>query len=199
VFVDFTTEVNKVTHYRGYGGPMQTSTNHHSGVSAAAATIVAALLTLAALAGCGASAGTATLDTVKLERAIAGSILTGHHVYTLVSCPAHVPQRQGQRFACTADLSVGSYPVYVTEVNAGGHVSYGDDAPLSTLDTQRVEQSIAASIHAQRGLRADVACPSEVLQRRGLAFTCTAAVGDKRYPFAVTESDGDGHVRYVGR
>jgi hypothetical protein len=178
-------------------GDPSTPTSHRPG--AAAATITATLLALAALASCGSSASTATLDTVKLERAIAGSILTGHHVYTLVSCPAHVPQRQGHQFACTANLSVGSYPVYVTEVNGDGHVSYSDDAPLSTLDTQRVEQSIAASINTQRGLRARVACPSEVLQQRGLAFTCTAVVGNRRYPFAVTESDGNGHVRYVGR
>lgn len=176
---------------------MHTPTSHRSG--AVAVTIAAALLALAALAGCGSSAGTATLDTIKLERAIAGSILTGHHVYTLVSCPTHVPQQRGHRFACTANLSVGSYPVYVTEMDGGGHVSYGDDAPLQTLDTQRVERSIAAAIDAQRGLRARVACPSEVLQQRGLGFTCTAVVGDKHYPFAVTESDGDGHVRYVGR
>ncbi len=176
---------------------MYTPTNHRSG--AAAATVAAALLGLTALAGCGSSASTATLDTVKLERAIAGSILTGHHVYTLVSCPAHVPQLQDHRFACTANLSVGSYPVYVTEVDGGGHVSYGDATPLSTLDTQRVERSIAASIHVQRGLRARVACPPEVLQRRGLRFTCTATVGNKRYPFAVTESDDNGHVHYVGR
>jgi hypothetical protein len=175
---------------------MHTSTSHRSG--AAAVIVAAALLALAALAGCGSSA-TATLDTVKLERAIAGSILTGHHVYTLVSCPARVPQRRGHRFACTANLRVGSYPVYITEMDEDGHVSYGDDAPLSTLDTQRVEQSIAASIHTQRGLRARVACPSQVLQQRGLAFTCTAAVGNRRYPFAVTESDGNGNVRYVGR
>ncbi len=176
---------------------MHTSTSHRSG--AAAVTVAAALLALAALAGCGSSASTATLDTVELERSIAGSILAGHHVYTLVSCPARVPQRRGQRFACTANLSVGSYPVYVTEMDGDGHVSYGDDAPLSTLDTLRVEQSIAGSIHNQRGLRARVACPSEVLQQRGLAFACTAAVGNRRYPFAVTESDGDGNVRYVGR
>ncbi len=176
---------------------MHTPTSRRPG--AAAAMVTATLLALAALAGCGSSVSTATLDTVKLERAIAGSILTGHHVYTLVSCPTRVPQRRGHRFACTANLSVGSYPVYVTEVDGGGHVSYGDNAPLQTLDTQRVERSIAASIDTQRGLRARVACPSEVLQQRGLAFTCTAAVGDKRYPFAVTESDGDGHVRYVGR
>jgi hypothetical protein len=179
------------------GSPMHTPTSHRPGATAAMITV--ALLALAALAGCGSSASTATLDTVKLERAIAGSILTGHHVYTLVSCPAHVPQRQGHRFACTANLSVGSYPVYVTEVDGGGHVSYGDDAPLQTLDTRRVEQSIATSIDTQRGLRARVACPSEVLQQQGLAFTCTAMVGNRRYPFAVTESDGDGHVSYVGR
>ncbi len=89
--------------------------------------------------------------------------------------------------------------MYVTEVDGGGRVSYGDDVPLQTLDTQRVEQSIVASIHGQRGLRARVACPSEVLQQRGLAFTCTAMAGNRRYPFAVTESDDDGHVRYVGR
>lgn len=175
---------------------MHAPTSHSANVATAIAT---ALLALAALIGCGGSTSTATLDVVKLERTIAGAILTGHHVYTLVSCPTHLPQQRGRRFTCTAKLTVGSYPVYVTEVDNSGHVSYHDNAPLSMLDTHRVEASIATAIHAQRGLLARVKCPSEVLQRRGLAFTCTASTGGGRHPFAVTEIDDNGHVRYVGR
>jgi hypothetical protein len=159
--------------------------------------LLAPALALAVLAGCGAH--TTALDTLRLERAIAGSILSERHVYALVSCPANVPQQQGRRFTCTARLTVGSYPVPVVEVDGRGHVDYGSRAPLTALDTRRIERSIAASVLARRGLHAVVGCPPEVLQKRGLTFTCQAHVGGRAYPFGVTEIDGDGHVRYVGR
>jgi hypothetical protein len=38
-----------------------------------------------------------------------------------------------------------------------------------------------------------------VIQKAGIVFTCTATVAGRSYPFAVTEVDDHGHVRYVGR
>lgn len=86
----------------------------------------------------------------------------------------------------------------MTEVDDKGHVRYGNPAPLRVLDMTRVVSAITNSIHAQRRLQASVACPSGVLQQKGLVFTCTATARGHGYPFTVTEVDGDGHVQYVG-
>jgi hypothetical protein len=157
----------------------------------------AGTLLLGALAGCGTSAP--KLDTVAVERAIANSILAERHFAATVSCPPGVPQQKGRVFTCTAHPTVGAYPVSVTEVDGNGHVRYGNPAPLSVLDMTRVTRAITISIHGQRRLRAHVVCPSSVLQQKGLVFTCTATVAGRGYPFTVTEVDGAGHVRYVGR
>jgi hypothetical protein len=149
------------------------------------------------LAGCGKSAP--TLNTVTVERAVAASILAQHHLYATVSCPSKVPQKAGYAFICTASLNVGTYPVSVTEINSRGHVEYQNQAPLSTLDIAKVEQAIKQSISSQRHLNSTVTCPVEVIQKKGIVFTCTAVVNGQSYPFEVTEVDDNGHVRYVGR
>jgi hypothetical protein len=154
------------------------------------------MLLILALTGCGAA--TPRLDTVVVERAIANSILTERHIDTTVSCPPDVPRQQGHVFTCTARLPVGVYPVSVTEVDDSGHVRYGNPVPLRALDITRVADAITHSIRTQRRLQASVACPSEVLQQKGVVFTCTATVRGRGYPFTVTEVDGDGHVQYVG-
>jgi hypothetical protein len=154
-------------------------------------------LPISALAGCGSS--TAKLNTVAIERAIAESILTQRHIRSLVSCPAGIPQQEGRTFTCEAKLTVGAYPMYVTETDGSGHVRYGNKAGLVALDTASVERAIETSILSQRKLHAHVACPTGVLQQKDLVFTCTARIGAKSYPFSVTEVDGSGHVRYVGR
>jgi hypothetical protein len=162
----------------------------------AAATSAAAASAALLLLGCGKSMP--TLNTVRIERAVTQSILTQHHLHTTVSCPKRVPRKARFAFTCTARLSVGTYPVLVTETNASGHVRYENQAPLVSLDIAGVERAITQSILSQRRLQATVTCPAEVIQKAGIAFTCTAMVGGRAYPFAVTESDGDGHVRYVG-
>jgi hypothetical protein len=96
-------------------------------------------------------------------------------------------------------LDVGRYPVYVSETDSTGKVRFGNPAPLVILDIGRVQRAITTSILAQRNLRARVSCPPEVLQQRGLTFTCWATVGSRRYPFAVTQVDGSGRVRYEGQ
>jgi hypothetical protein len=148
------------------------------------------------LYGCGST--TPTLNAVAVERAVAASILTQHDLRVRVSCPRTVPRRAGVVFTCTAGLDVGTYPVYVTETTAGGRVRYENRAPLATLDIARVQHAIERSIRAQRRLTSTVTCPAEVVRRTGIAFTCTATVAGRRYPFAVTEIAGSGRVRYVG-
>jgi hypothetical protein len=95
---------------------------------------------------------------------------------------------------------VGTYPVTVTETDGNGRVSYRDDKPLVVLNIAKVQHAIEASVFSQRKLRATASCPSEVLQRAGIVFRCTAVVRGRtrRYPFEVREVDGAGHVRYVG-
>ncbi len=158
--------------------------------------VIPALLAVSSLAGCG-SAGP-TMGTVGVERAIADSILAQHGLRARVSCPPRVPRRTGYAFTCTAAFTVGSYPVTATVTTAAGHVRYENPTPLAALDTAGVERAIHRSILASRRLASTVTCPTEVLQRAGLAFHCTAVVGGRSYPFAVTEIDGAGHVRYVG-
>jgi uncharacterized protein DUF4333 len=159
--------------------------------------LAAAVLVGPLLPGCGSS--TPTLNTVAEERAIAASILTQHHLHAAVQCPSDPSRKAGFTFTCTAKFDVGTYPVTVTETNGRGHVRYQDQDPLVALDIAKVEQSIAQSIRTQRRLGSTVICPAEVLQKAGIVFTCTATVSGRRYPFAVTEVDGDGHVRYIGR
>jgi hypothetical protein len=155
-------------------------------------------LLTAALSGCG-SGATVKLNTSAVERAIANSILAERHIYSLVSCPNGIPQQAGRAFTCRARLKVGAYPVSVTEIDAQGHIHYSNATPLTVLDMARVTHAIKASILAQRRLRAHVSCPTDVLQQKGVSFVCTAKVAGRGYPFAVTEADSYGHVRYVGR
>lgn len=158
---------------------------------------MAAVALVAPLSGCGTSKP--ALKTVTVERAIAASILAQHHLYATVRCPPTVPKKAGTVFTCTASLDVGTYPVTVTETNDSGHFSYQDQAPLVALNIAKVEQAIKQSISSQRHLSATVTCPAEVIQKAGIVSTCTATVNGKPYPFEVTETDNDGHVRYIGR
>ena len=75
----------------------------------------------------------------------------------------------------------------------------GSSGTSATLNTGRIERAIAQSSFAQRGLRADVRCPSSVRVENGSVFSCTAVVGDTTTRFAVTQIDGAGHVKYEGQ
>jgi hypothetical protein len=161
---------------------------------------VAVLLLALGVCGCGGSSasGGSKLDAATVERAIATSILNQRHVHAVVTCPSGLARRAGLVFTCAANLSAGSYPVKVTETNSSGHVVYGNSAPLVILNTGKVQSAIERSILSQRHLRSTVACPAEVLQQARVTFNCEATVNGHRYPFAVTEVDGNGHVRYLG-
>ena len=156
------------------------------------------LLAVMLATGCG--SGSSTLDTARIEHAVAASIFAQRGVRTTVSCPSGIPVKTGHSFACTAKLDVGSYPVTVTETNSKGRVRYENKQPLVVLDIVKVQSAIATSILHQRGLKATVTCPQQVLQQAGIAFTCTAVVAGRptRYPFLVTQTNDTGHVRYEG-
>jgi hypothetical protein len=165
----------------------------------AAGLLIVALTASVALTACGSSEP--KLDTARVQRAVAASILTQRGLHTTVTCPSDVAVKTGNTFTCAAKLDVGSYPVTVIITNSKGHVRYENRAPLIALNTGKVENAIAASIALQRHLSAKVTCPKEVLQKAGIVFTCTAVVSgkSKRYPFVVTQIDNNGRVRYVGR
>lgn len=156
----------------------------------------ATLVAILSISACG-SSGTATLNTVRVERAVANSILKERGLYTTVACPSKVPRKAGRVFVCQAHLAVGTYPVTVTETNGNGYVRYENRTALVVLkNIANIERAIQASIARQRHLRSTVSCPAEVLQQAGLTFTCEATVNGRHYPFSVTEIEGE-HVRYA--
>jgi hypothetical protein len=186
----------------GPGKAIVTAHKHALSTRVQTAGVLAAAFSALALGGCGSGAGassTITLDSVHVERAIATSILRERGLEATVTCPASVPQQVHHVFTCQAHLNVGTYPVTVTETNGDGHVRYENQTPLEVLDIAHVQKAIETSILEQRRLRSRVTCPREVLQQAGLAFTCQALVDGSSYPFAVTELDNSGHVRYAAQ
>lgn len=71
-------------------------------------------------------------------------------------------------------------------------------AQPGALNTTRVARAIARSIHAQRGVTAQVTCPTGIPIGAHRQFRCVAEVGTHNTPFLVTELDATGHVSYVG-
>jgi len=157
------------------------------------------LAVLASLSACGSSSS--SLDTARIEHAVAASILAQRGLHTTFSCPSNIPVKLGHSFACTARLQVGTYPVTVTETTSKGSVRYENKRPLAALNIEKVRRAIAASILHQRRVKATVSCPQQVLQQTGVTFTCTAVVAGnrKRHPFVVTQVNDNGGVRYEGR
>lgn len=149
------------------------------------------------LIGCG--SGMPSLDTTRVEHSIAASILAQHHIAVPVTCPSKVPLEVGRAFECKARLQVGTYPVGAIEVNASGRVRYANQAPLVVLNVAAVKRAIAQSTVAHRYAPAVVTCPTQVLQKQGIFFTCSATSSSSRgsLKFNVTVVDDNGHVRYT--
>ena len=139
-----------------------------------------------------------TLLTGHVASAIAATIRQQFGIATNVTCPAHPPEQSGYRFECIARLAVGAYTVAVLETNSHGKVSYTGTGPLRALDIARIEHSIAAAMGRGRRAPASVHCPSPVLQRSGLAFTCTARTrAGTIVRFTVSQDNGKGRVTLV--
>lgn len=47
-------------------------------------------------------------------------------------------------------------------------------------------------------MSASVTCPTGITLKRGTQFYCVAQVGSRITPFRVTETNGSGHVSFVG-
>jgi Domain of unknown function (DUF4333) len=72
----------------------------------------------------------------------------------------------------------------------------GSSGSITTLNSRKVERAIERSSLAQRGVHAQVSCPSDVPQKKGMVFSCIALVKDTSTRFVVTQQDEAGHVRY---
>jgi hypothetical protein len=77
-----------------------------------------------ALAACSSSESIATLNTEKIERAIAQSSFAQRGQRARVSCPSAVPQTEGLKFSCTAVVGSVSTRFVVVEQDDSGHVHY---------------------------------------------------------------------------
>jgi Domain of unknown function (DUF4333) len=87
--------------------------------------VVGALVaTSLALGACGSSESTATLNTEKIERAIAKSSLAQRGQHAQVSCPSGVSQEKGLEFSCTAKVGQVSTEFVVVQRDGSGHVHY---------------------------------------------------------------------------
>jgi hypothetical protein len=75
----------------------------------------------------------------------------------------------------------------------------GSSRSPTVINTATIEHAIEQSSLAQRGLHAEVSCPSRVEQKQGLVFACMPVVGRRDTRFLVTELDGLGNVHYVAR
>jgi len=67
------------------------------------------------------------------------------------------------------------------------------------INASLIAGAIASSSLAQRGVHAQVSCPSDVPRRTGLVFYCTATVNRDRTTFVVTELNGSGALHYEAR
>jgi hypothetical protein len=77
-----------------------------------------------AFAACGSSESIATLNTQKIERAIAQSSFAQRGERPNVSCPSAVPQTEGLKFSCKAVVGSVSTRFVVVEQDGSGHVRY---------------------------------------------------------------------------
>jgi hypothetical protein len=160
--------------------------------------VAAVALVALVAAACGSSTPTGTLPVAGIQSSIERSILKERSVKTTVVCPTGVPRKSGYKFTCVAKLDVGTYPVTVVEVNTRGGVRYSNSTPLRVLDIRSVELAIQRAIRRERHRAAVVTCPAEVLQQKGLKFTCSAKTKGGVGIFTVTETDNDAHVSFVG-
>lgn len=75
--------------------------------------------------------------------------------------------------------------------------STGTVAQGPFLDTKVVALAITDSIRNQRDATAEVDCPEQVRQAKGVTFVCEATSRHGRTAFVVTQKDDRGNVDYV--
>jgi hypothetical protein len=86
-------------------------------------------------------------------------------------------------------------------LSACGGSSSGDESTTAAegpfLDTKVVALAITDSIRNQRDATAEVDCPEQIRQAKGVAFVCVATSRHGRTEFVVTQKDNAGNVDYV--
>jgi Domain of unknown function (DUF4333) len=88
------------------------------------AALAFALSAALALAGCGSSGSTASLNEKKIERAIERSSLAQRGLVAEVNCPADIGIEKGVSFECVAVVAKTRTRFVVTQTDAAGHVRY---------------------------------------------------------------------------
>jgi uncharacterized protein DUF4333 len=104
--------------------------------------------------------------------------------------PEAVVSRAG-RGICTVAVTVA------TGLAIGGCSLGASASAPKVLNTVRIERAIEQATLTQRDKRVNVSCPSGVIQKKGVVFTCTAVYKGGGGQFVVTELDGAGSVHYV--
>lgn len=142
--------------------------------------LLAAVLALVTLAGC----GTETLDADKGESAIKSVIeqQTGADVSS-VDCPDDVKVEKGKSFTCEATGADGTKAtVDVVQTNDKGDI----DIHVRLLRPSFMEEFIALSIRGLTGRRATVDCPDLVVRKKAATrLTCTSSSGGNKKNVAV--------------
>jgi len=94
-----------------------------------AGAILAGVVALLALAGCGGGSSSdpksTTIDPNRVEKAIEVSVAEQSHRISIVVCPPGIARQKGKTFNCIATLSQGDkYPFRVTQKDDQGNVHY---------------------------------------------------------------------------
>jgi hypothetical protein len=152
--------------------------------------LLAAVLGLVALAGC----GTETLDADKGESAIKGVIeeQTGADVSS-VDCPDDVKVQKGKSFTCEVTGADGTK----AKIDAVQTSDKGDiDIKTRLLSPSFMEEFIGESIRGMTGRRAIVDCPGlVVVKEAGTRLTCRSSSGGKKKNVAV-KVDAQGRITW---
>lgn len=86
--------------------------------------VLATVVSVVALAGCGGSSGF-TIDHTIVQTAIQEGIAQQQHTLSIVSCPPGIRARKGGHFVCSVTFANGSQSqVTVTELDDRGNVHY---------------------------------------------------------------------------
>jgi hypothetical protein len=107
-------------------------------VRRAACVVVTTIASVALLSACGSSSPSSTtaakptdLDTARVARSIAQSILAQRHLHAKVVCPVGIPQEAGKTFECVATTpnakkpkTTVTTPFVVTVESSKGYVTY---------------------------------------------------------------------------
>lgn len=106
--------------------PAPISSSEHATASLRRRTLISGFFVgaILVLAACGSSGSIATLDTAKIERAIAHSSMAQRGQRAQVNCPSGVPQEEGLEFSCKAIAGSVSTRFVVVEQDGFGHVHY---------------------------------------------------------------------------